>query len=266
MHVGKCGLCLEQRQLQRSHLLPSALYRMTRDPTLKNPNPVVMTRKITKTSSAQVTDHFLCVECEQRFSAEGEKYAMSQVHNGKRFPLLEALSPLAPSHIVPASALSPKFKVYFEADIPQIDHKRLLYYCMSVFWRASAHSWKGVTSMKLGPYEDSIRAYLLGKTVFPSNIAVQFFAATDALTQQIIFPPGTLNRLGPFKSYGFTSRGLVWWIHVGREIPTSLYSISYVNSPLKPISVCDCEPKTLDAFRKMSETSRVAHALQRRKA
>jgi hypothetical protein len=234
-----------------------------RDPSLKNPNPVVITRDITRTSSEQVTDHFLCGDCEQRFSAEGEKYAMSQVHDGKAFPLLETLSAIAPSHIVPASTITPEFRMYFEVDTPQINRRSLLYYCMSVFWRASANSWKRVTSMNLGPYEESVRGYLLGKSTLPVGIAVQFFAATDALTQQTIFPPGTLKRLGPFRSYGFTSRGMVWWLHVGRGIPASMHSVCYVNSPVKPISVCDCEPKTLDTFTKLSTTSRVSRALQK---
>jgi hypothetical protein len=262
MPVGKCGLCLQSRQLHRSHLLPSALYRLTRDPNLRNPNPVVITKRITKTSSDQITDHFLCGQCEQRFSAEGEKYAMSQVYDGKRFALLETLSAVEPSHIVPATPATPEFRLYSEVCSPQIDRRSLLYYCMSVFWRASANSWRGVTSLELGPYEESIRRYLVGTAGFPTNVAVQFFTATDALTQKTSFPPSALKRLGPFRSYGFTSRGLVWWLHAGRAIPAALYSLCYANSPFKPIAVCDCEPKTLNTFAGLVATSRVARSLR----
>src|SRR5690348_4986272 len=101
--MSSCGLCREDRPLQRSHLLPSALYRMTRDASLKNPNPVIITKEITKTSSEQVTDYFLCRECEKRLNDGGERYTMSQVYDGKSFPLLDNLSSVQPYHTFPAT-------------------------------------------------------------------------------------------------------------------------------------------------------------------
>jgi len=262
MPVGKCGLCLKSCELQRSHLLPSALYRMTRDPNLKNPNPVLITREITRTSSEQTRDYFLCAECEERFNTQGERYAMSQVRDGEIFPLLEHISALAPSHVVPPGATSPEFSLYFEVDTPKIDRDRLVYYCLSIIWRSAAHSWKGINSLDLGPYQESVRRYLLRQTAFPGYVVVHFFVARDELSQQTLFPPSILKRLGPFRSYSFTSRGLLYWMHVGKEIPSGFYSFCFVNSPLRPIISCNCEKKTMEAFVQMSATSRVARALQ----
>ena len=72
MTFGRCGLCLQPRNLQRSHLLPAALYKMLRDPSLNNPNPVLITKEITRTSSEQIRDYVLCAECEERFNAQGD--------------------------------------------------------------------------------------------------------------------------------------------------------------------------------------------------
>jgi len=262
--IGKCGLCLRQQDLQLSHLLPAALYRMTRDPDTnrKNRNPVLITRDITMTTSEQVREYFLCSECEQRFSAQGENYALSQVHNGKRFPLLEALYAIAPSNTVPARAETPEFRMYSEKDTPKINRTRLLYFCMSIFWRASAHLWKGLRPTELGPYGESIRKYLLGETAFPSRISVQLFVATDWLTQNTIFDPSTMKRFGPFKSHGFVTRGLVWWMHVGKQVPIDFYNICFETAN-KAIVVNDCEAKTLQVYTELGKTSRVALALQK---
>jgi hypothetical protein len=237
---------------------------MTRDPSLTNPNPVVVTKEITRTSSDQIADYFLCAECEDAFNKHGERYAMSQVHNGKSFPLPEGLAACTPSYIIPSTASTPEFKVYFATNSAHIDREKLAYFCLSIFWRASAHTWKGVTSLDLGPYQETIRRYLLGIDKFPKHLVIQFFVANDALTQQTTFPPGALRRMGPFRSYGFTSRGFVWWLHVGKGIAQRFYSLCLVNSPIEPVVICDCEPKTLDAFVKLSATSRVACALRQR--
>jgi hypothetical protein len=40
--VGPCGLCKEVRALRESRLLPKAIYKLARDPSRANPNPVML--------------------------------------------------------------------------------------------------------------------------------------------------------------------------------------------------------------------------------
>jgi hypothetical protein len=45
---GQCRLCLHDRKLRKSHLMPAALWAGARDSGLKNPNPVVMTATVSR--------------------------------------------------------------------------------------------------------------------------------------------------------------------------------------------------------------------------
>jgi hypothetical protein len=81
------------------HLLPAALYKLARDPSRKNPNPVVLAAGRASATSRQAADHFLCDECEQRFSDRGERYVLGQCARPtgefKARELLEQAAPLA---------------------------------------------------------------------------------------------------------------------------------------------------------------------------
>jgi hypothetical protein len=52
--------------------VPADLWAGVRDPKLKNPNPVVMTRAVAKTSSSQLVELLLCTTCEDRLNKNGE--------------------------------------------------------------------------------------------------------------------------------------------------------------------------------------------------
>ncbi len=77
MPRGICKLCQRLRNLQESHLIPRALYAMSRDPTDKNPHPVIITAAVAMRTSRQVKDYILCKKCEQLFNDNGERWMMS---------------------------------------------------------------------------------------------------------------------------------------------------------------------------------------------
>src|SRR5271167_4910830 len=108
MKFGKCKLCLLDKDLQESHLMPRALYRMARGSGGKgNQDPVVLRRTEQKSSSYQIKDHVFCWDCEQRLSKNGEEYVMNVVkkRDGK-FPLLEMLNGVA------TQMHTPKWRAY----------------------------------------------------------------------------------------------------------------------------------------------------------
>jgi len=86
--------------LRESHLLPAALYRLSRDPSRANPNPVLMAAGGASATSRQAASRFLCDDCEQRFSERGERYVLGQcARPGDEFrlrELLERQTPIAP--------------------------------------------------------------------------------------------------------------------------------------------------------------------------
>jgi hypothetical protein len=78
-NVGRCGLCQEVRALRESHLLPKALYKLARDPSRANPNPVLLAAGRASATSRQIADRFLCDDCEQRFSDRGERLSFAKI-------------------------------------------------------------------------------------------------------------------------------------------------------------------------------------------
>src|SRR2546425_7684790 len=88
MPVDKCRLCLLSKDLQDSHFLSKALYKIAR----KRGGSVVKTPELFIEISNQVHDYLLCRDCEQLFSKNGEDYVMPLVKQDERdFPLLKML-------------------------------------------------------------------------------------------------------------------------------------------------------------------------------
>jgi hypothetical protein len=171
---GKCKLCLKEKDLQDSHLLPRTLYRMARGVGAKgNQDPFVVTRQASKQSSHQMKDYLLCRDCEQLFSRIGEAYVMRLVTKQKGdIPLLETLNAVRPT------VAGSEWRAYSLADTPAIDRAKIAYFALSVFWRASVHTWVQAngerTHVELGTkYNDEIRRYLLDLTGLRIGARVQ---------------------------------------------------------------------------------------------
>ena len=134
--TGICGLCRLNRQLRDSHLLPAATYKLAREAERRNPNPVVVTAEHAGTTSNQVSDYFLCPDCEDRFSRLGERHVMGQcARRGGRFALRERLVATLPLYA------SDKFTVLQVDTLLGATVNHYLYFAASVFWRAAAKTW-----------------------------------------------------------------------------------------------------------------------------
>ena len=86
---GKCCLCLQQSELQDSHLLPRALYRLIGMGSDRlHPDTVQLTLHSYKKSSEQARRHILCPFCEQRLNENGERWVLHNCYRGRgRFRL-----------------------------------------------------------------------------------------------------------------------------------------------------------------------------------
>jgi hypothetical protein len=81
--TGRCKLCLKTRSLCDSHLMPAALFRLLRSKTATPRDPLLITPSVTLTTSRQVSDYLLCVECENKFQAGGEVWILSHCFRGE---------------------------------------------------------------------------------------------------------------------------------------------------------------------------------------
>jgi hypothetical protein len=237
---GVCGLCLQSKDLQESHLMPRALYRMARgDGSSGNQDPFLVTRKRSRQTSHQIKDHLLCRNCEQLFCRNGENYVMRLVtrRNGD-FPLLKMLE------FVPPTARGPGWKAHSIADTPTIDRPMIAYFAISVFWRASVHTWvQGngeETRIDLGrKYNEEIRRYLLGETGVPKNTSLQVIACSDEINRKTFFTPRE-NQKAKDHSMIFLARGLLFFLRMSNALTVHQKRLSIVNEPRGFITTRNC--------------------------
>ena len=165
---GMCRLCLQQAELQDSHLLPRALYRMIgRGTDRLHPDTVQLTLNSQRKSSEQARRHLLCSRCEQCLNQNGEKWVLHNCYRSQgQFRLR--------SEVRKRTILSgPEIEAYSASDE---EKARLAYFCLSVVWRASLCDWfsrgQRYEHLNLGPYQEEIRKYLRGDTVIPNHVGV----------------------------------------------------------------------------------------------
>lgn len=89
--IAICKLCLKRRPLQLSHLLPQGVSKRLSNPSGPIKDPILVTAKVTMSTSKQVRDHLLCSKCERLFDRNGENYVLRQMNDRGKFPLLDRL-------------------------------------------------------------------------------------------------------------------------------------------------------------------------------
>ncbi len=222
--LGMCGLCLQQKELQDSHLLPASLYKQLRDRSAgSNDNPVVVTNERAFTSSQQVSSHFLCADCELRFSANGENYVVAQCakRDGK-FNLRDLLQAAPPIDGFKKDGAA----IYEVQGLIGAKIEQYLYFAASVFWRASAHTWEiggaQVGKISLGAkYQDQFRLYLLGRSTFPQNARVYVHVASERQIPLTVATVPTTFRIGAMHRHKFCIPGVLFILFLGSKVSTA---------------------------------------------
>jgi uncharacterized CHY-type Zn-finger protein len=232
--TSQCGLCHEFHPLRQSHLLPAALYRYVRLSGQINPNPVLATAKMHKTTSAQIRQYLLCHECENRFNRNGERWVLNNCFRGKgHYQLHASLTSHRPIFV------GSDFQFFEARSIPEIDVSCLAYFATSVFWRASVRPWKvngDTTQIHLGPYEEQIRLYLLGATSFPSDGAI--WVTMDSSPSPVLaFCTPYTERRERFHQHRFAIPGILFHLFLGKRIDPKIRFLCLLRSPGNFISM-----------------------------
>lgn len=210
---GTCKLCLSEAELQDSHLLPKAAYRIIQE---SDGDPPVITKPtVSMHTNEQMRDYVLCRDCEQRFSRNGEQWVMEHCfRNEAGFKLKELLDSSTP-------LMENKLTVYSAAAVPKIDMDRLTYFAASVLWRASIHDWKSgkdkVRRLYLGKYTEELRHYLLGETTFPKNVVIWLSVIPEQKLWCAATPPYG-DRMNECWEYRFPFLGIFFTIFLGARI------------------------------------------------
>lgn len=187
-----CGLCKEERELQNSHYMSAGLFKAViqgHAPYDAAPVMVSVTKGTAVRSNHQPTKPYLCIDCEQRFSALGENEVIANCHaKDGRFGLRDKL------RLHPPSLIRKSRKIYHGHDLEgALSVAAYGYFALSVLWRGSSTDWHGFGSdyrFALGKkYEEDFRLYLLGEKPFPERVAVSVYVDFDEPTQAVMSPP-----------------------------------------------------------------------------
>ena len=167
----------------------------------------------------------LCAQCEQVLNQRGEDWVLRNCYRGNGvFSLARVLAeerslgePIPPT-------------VYRLNQATAIDVERLVYFGASVFWRAAARSWAFLRGdpvrLSLGPYEESLRRFLLGKQDFPAGVCLVVILITDTTCDYALYPPQELERGDTYRCYQFKIPGLFFQAIVGARVPNALRALS----------------------------------------
>ncbi len=148
----KCKLCLNDKKLIKSHIIPKSFYRpLMKDKTI----PRLITDKIgsypTKIRIGVYDKEIICEECERLFSP-WDDYA-NEFFNQK----------LANEDYI----IHKNKKIAY--NFGNVEYKKLKLFFLSVLWRASVSSERMFSRVKLGKYEEKIKQLMLDNLEVDSN-------------------------------------------------------------------------------------------------
>lgn len=233
---GTCALCLQYRQLCRSHYLGKAIHRLMNRESVGG--QIIFTPKLITQNPRQVVAHLLCRTCEERIAKFGEAPVLALICRGNTFPLLDRIKLAAPIETYS------KLAVYSGRDMG-IDIEALNYYALSLAWRGAVKEWKTLqgqtTTASLGAFEEPIRQYLAGEAKLPGNAFVVLTVCTDDAAQLIVNAPWPVPIPGDeHLQIELFVRGLWFVVLGGDSIPAGMRSLSLLGSATGSIFVRDC--------------------------
>lgn len=210
----RCALCRNERPLRGSHFIPAGVYRILRE---QEERPYRMDDDGTFQDDRQIRAPLLCDECEQRFNKGGENWFLQNCAQPSGFRLHSLLTSAIPE-------AQGRLLLYRAAQIPEIDIEALVYFALSLYWRASVRTWRlGKTEYRpihLGPYEEDLRKFLLDERQFPEHAAL-WVSVQDKLTpyKNLVQMPHDGGERGRYKVLVL---GVMFDFFVSRTLPICL--------------------------------------------
>ncbi|ENK2110100.1 TPA: hypothetical protein ACPJ0R_003841 [Vibrio diabolicus] len=146
-----CKLCLKDRELRKSHIIPDAFFQYVKKEQVDGRH-IVITRDANYWGQETYSEKMLCGECEQKFSVNFEKYAAELLlHNPKNVGVRVT-----------------QFSDHLE--LSGVNYEKLKLFQMSLLWRASVSKLDFYSGVSLHPQqEEKLRVSLLSLTAMRSN-------------------------------------------------------------------------------------------------
>ena len=232
--TGQCKLCLlDHVELRNSHIVPAGLYKMLRNTSKDgNPNPCFVRDGVEVQTSYQETARLLCPDCEQRLSTHGERWVLGHgLKADGSFPLgsflVESVGRVWPDTLE---------ELYCAATIPRIKVSAIVYFATSVFWRSSVYpSGSPDLQVKLGPFEEAFRLFLMGETEFPTDAALIVTVRPMSFVSGLVEWPSKLKRFQDTHAHSFVMPGMGFKLFVSKNIPADIRRFCFVRGPGNPM-------------------------------
>jgi len=228
---GKCRLCEKETDIHNSHLIARAFYLRLRGKGRGNTDPHIVTSEGARSTSYQYRQHLLCKTCESRFKDGGEDYVLGISAQPDPFPLLEIITAANSKYYRENS-----YKACDAISTPSIDRSKIIYFAVSVFWRASIVNWRmrdGTSSVRImlgSRYNEEIRKYLMGEGALPRQCALEVNVATDLPSRNVIAAPNGKHN-DKVAGFAFQACGIHYNFAVGGRISNSAYNLSILKQP-----------------------------------
>lgn len=242
MKRGICKLCLEEKPLCKSHLIPRVAYEYC---CPHGGNPIVANAKLVIESSRQIQFPLLCQPCEHILNAGGENWLVPLFakYDGT-FGFFDLLKQ------IPPDVTEDGFDGYATAKNHAIEGDKLIHFALGIFWKAAVHSWEGrksETLINLGKYREGLRTYLRGESGFPERMALSIGVIRPPVTQVAFLAPFRTQEAAFHRFYFYTS-GICWTLGVGKAVNSETRHVSFAVNPLRPIVVGNFKPEIQHAF------------------
>jgi hypothetical protein len=230
--IGRCRLCLRANQeLQNSHFISAAIYKVCKS---RNKQPIPVGGGPSRPTGRHIADELLCRACEQRFSKYGEAWTIKNMARRRRFRIQAILENAQPT------VTNNRLAVF--GQVAGIDVERLVYFALSIFWRASVHRWRDpdtdriVETISLGDFEEPIRQFLVSGTTWPSHVVV-LVSVWPCRNPPLIFRTPVVAKQDGFENFEFSIPGITFKLATDSGIPDNLRQMCSQSLPRGLITV-----------------------------
>ncbi len=228
----KCPLCLLEKVLVRSHLIPHAIYDYFR--SRDGASPVRVGDGVIMHTDRQIQDYLLCGDCEHILNDGGENWVNPKLATiAKTFPLYHLLMT---SH---AAFADENGGIYYAAANPEFYFEKLSHFALGIFWKAGVHSWSGLTKepmIDLGEYADTIRTWLRGEAGFPKDATLTITLSKPETALIVLQQPVEIRGV-PWRRYRFYVPGVMFSLNVGPAIELEMRMICFHQMPAHPVFI-----------------------------
>lgn len=236
---GVCKLCLEEKGLKKSHILPAWSFAGLRG---DNDPAILYSRKFGKTigevraSNYEIRERMLCETCETLMSKwEGCVRNLAYI-NGKT-GILERIG----SDVIRGAGHGDERCYMFSAS--HLEFEKIAQFGVSVIWRAAVAQRRDTGKPRLGPkYEEVIRLYLTGESAFPESAGLMVAVMDDPEKgepdlRRISSFPTTVRSGGGFHYHSFLTCGILFHMAVGKLLPKKEQANCIIHCLRNPVLV-----------------------------